>query len=493
MPGVDFSAPCHFFADEGGFSAFILKTHKGSFLLLGLLASVFYFSWLPDPALAHVKWLPAGLTSWADRHGRLRTAVPFAGLGLLAGLALARQGQPMLVWLRVWLLLAGVVVAAETGQLLIPRRVFDWRDIGWGMIGSLAGLFPGILVVWLRSGDGRFGTSSGRESQAGNITNVLTDLNGVEGLDDGRAPSVGADSAPVSAGLAVDCGYINDFLMVKDGSHPCFRFLGIPFWNGKAESLLVLADREGGLLTVPSAPSLAQMTSDPMLATSYRGSDWAVVDGGYVALIMRFVFGKSVTRISGLQLLQKLVAPGFAHAVPMERRRILWVVPNSREKDAIRNYLLSGGFDLNLQHFYEAPFYKKDSDFQDVALCEKVKAAEPQWIILCIGGGRQEKLGLFLRDTFNVPGKRPVILCTGGAISFLSGTQANIPTWADRLYLGWLLRIFTNPKLFGARYVEAAWKFPKLLWMCRGSLFVGKEVADGPSDSTTGSKSEIRK
>ena len=73
---------------------------------------------------------------------------------------------------------------------------------------------------------------------------------------------------------------------------PTLRFLGISFWNGSTEALLTEADRVGGLFTVPSAPSLAQMQTDPLLAASYRGSDFAVVDGGYVALILRFGLGK---------------------------------------------------------------------------------------------------------------------------------------------------------------------------------------------------------
>lgn len=249
------------------------------------------------------------------------------------------------------------------------------------------------------------------------------------------------------------------------------RFLGIGFWNGRTEDLLVAADREGGLFTVPSAPSLAQMQTDPLLATSYRNSDWAVVDGGYVALILRLVFGKGIKRISGLQILQKLISPRHAHAVPLEQRSILWVVPNGAEQNGIRNYLLEGGFDLGRQHFYQAPFYRTDADFSDEALMKKVREAAPDWVILCIGGGRQEKLGYFLRTRFGELNRKPVVLCTGGAISFLTGTQAHIPTWADRLYLGWLLRIFQSPRTFLPRYLKASWQFPRLLWACRKELF----------------------
>ena len=73
----------------------------------------------------------------------------------------------------------------------------------------------------------------------------------------------------------------------------------------------------------------------------------------------------------------------------------------------------------------------------------------------------------------------PVILCTGGAISFLSGGQANIPTWADRMYLGWLLRVIQSPRTFLPRYWNAAYEFPKLLWEERTRLFLEPNPIDG--------------
>lgn len=387
----------------------------------GLLLSIFYFSWIPDPALQKVSWLPGNLSAWADRNSTLRTGVPFIILGAVEGIWLLKTCRPWRDWGCMAASLAGVVILAETGQLFIPRRVFDWRDLAWGTAASVLGLLPSALMTLRRK--------------------KLT------------------HTAPAA-----------EFSGMSQESE-LFYFLGVPFWNEPTEKLLRVADLQGGLLTVPSAPSLAQMRTDRLLQEAYQGSDWAVVDGGYVALTLRLVLGKSVRRISGLQILQKLIRPGYPHAVPMEERRILWVVPNGTEKDAIRNYLLQGEFDLNRQHFYLAPFYRSDAEYADEALLDRVKTVAPDWIILCIGGGKQEKLGWFLRNKFEVCARKPVILCTGGAISFLTGTQANIPTWADRLYLGWLLRVFSNPRLFGARYLEAAWRFPKLIWMSRKCLF----------------------
>lgn len=275
------------------------------------------------------------------------------------------------------------------------------------------------------------------------------------------------------------------------------RFLGIPFWDGNTRDLLRAADGRGGLFTVPSAPSLAQMRTDPLLMEAYQSSDFAVVDGGYVALVLRFCLGRRLPRISGLQILEKLVGPDRGCAIPFDQRKVLWVVPSEEERVRIQSYLSRQGFSEERQAWYLAPFYRTGEDLNDAALIEKVAAVKPDWIVLCIAGGKQEKLGYFLRsngkspaiggrcggpgDTthLSIPGRPngPVILCTGGAISFLSGGQASIPVWADRLYLGWLFRICQSPKTFLPRYWNAGWEFPRLLWERRRGLFTGPPEA----------------
>ena len=287
-------------------------------------------------------------------------------------------------------------------------------------------------------------------------------------------------------------------------------FLGIHFWNATTDELLRTADGEGGLFTVPSAPSLAQMRRDSLLMKAYQSSDFAVVDGGYVALVLRFCFGKNLPRISGLQILQRLVGEKSKRSIPFQERNILWVVPSEEEKNRIDYYLEDQGFPRGKRHWYHAPFYRNEADFEDAALAAKVAEVAPDWIILCIAGGKQEKLGLFLRSSAKssvishqweeknhatnvgfekidskspchalitddcLLGTRPngpVILCTGGAIAFLTGGQANIPTWADRMYLGWLFRVCQSPKTFLPRYWNAGYEFPRLLWKHRKSLF----------------------
>jgi UDP-N-acetyl-D-mannosaminuronic acid transferase (WecB/TagA/CpsF family) len=87
-------------------------------------------------------------------------------------------------------------------------------------------------------------------------------------------------------------------------------------------------------------------------------------------------------------------------------------------------------------------------------------------VILTIGGGSQERLGLYLKQRLSY---RPAIHCIGAAIAFLSGDQVHIPVWVDKLYLCWLFRCLSNPKRHIPRYWSAR-KLVALMWRYRNRL-----------------------
>ena len=132
------------------------------------------------------------------------------------------------------------------------------------------------------------------------------------------------------------------------------------------------------------------------------------------------------------------------------KKKTLWIIPNLDEEKRIR-YLLKITGRFQESDFYLAPQYFPDS-VQDATLLMKVESTNPELIIICIGGGKQEPLGWYLKQNMV---KTASILCTGAAISFLTGSQAKIPLWADRWMLSWWFRILDQPFVFGKRYFKA--------------------------------------
>jgi UDP-N-acetyl-D-mannosaminuronic acid transferase (WecB/TagA/CpsF family) len=94
----------------------------------------------------------------------------------------------------------------------------------------------------------------------------------------------------------------------------------------------------------------------------------------------------------------------------------------------------------------------------DEQLAGIVARQRPKHIVVCLGGGTQERVGLMLKQVCDF---RPSIHCIGAAIGFLTGSQVRIPGWADKFFLGWLFRCMSEPGKFIPRY----WKACKLVPM----------------------------
>ena len=126
-------------------------------------------------------------------------------------------------------------------------------------------------------------------------------------------------------------------------------------------------------------------------------------------------------------------------------------MPDQAHSDATTQYLATQQIQLESQHCYLAPHYT-EFPIEDQTLLDTIREQRPDYVILTIAGGKQEVLGHWLRDRLDYT---PTIICIGAAIAFLTGKQATIPAWADRIYIGWLLRILADPKTFFPRYWNA--------------------------------------
>ncbi len=230
-------------------------------------------------------------------------------------------------------------------------------------------------------------------------------------------------------------------------SPPTCRVLGVAFFTG---TLVQAADRAlaGGLVVAPSAPGLAgDLVTSPVYRAALTTADLAIADSGWMVLLWRALGGASLPRHSGLRLMQTVLErPEFR-----QPGNVFWIMPTAA--DAARNlaWLQGQGHALTESDLYIAPRYGP-GEIDDPVLITRLRERQPAIVMIAIGGGVQERLGLALRSALP---HRPAILCLGAAIAFLTGAQTAIPAWADRLYLGWLIRLLRSPRSFWPRCAVA--------------------------------------
>lgn len=245
---------------------------------------------------------------------------------------------------------------------------------------------------------------------------------------------------------------------------PLRRVLGVDFFVGSLEEAVeqVISPPRtstigysaedpatGGLVVAPSAPGLAvDLVKSPTYREALTTASLALTDSGFMVLLWTVLTGERLPRHSGLKFIRAVLE----RPELKEPGAVFWVMPSKQEDERNRAWLVAHGFPVTTDDVYIAPHYPATGAIEDEELVRRIDQRNPRIVMLAIGGGVQERVGLMLRDKLKCT---PSILCLGAAIAFLTGGQANIPPWADRLFLGWLLRLISNPGRFWRRYWEA--------------------------------------
>ena len=232
------------------------------------------------------------------------------------------------------------------------------------------------------------------------------------------------------------------------------RILGIDFFDGSAKDAIAMM-RRGGLLVVPAAPALKDLDTNVDYRKALVNADLALTDSAFMVLIWNWLQREKIRRLSGLEYLRELL-------LEEDVRRpgnTLWIMASPVSAARNREWLRRQGIVVPEELIYMAPMYGEEA-ISDPALLERVDRLRPAHVIVTVGGGTQERLGLYLKRNLEY---LPAVHCIGAAIAFLSGDQVHIPVWADRFYLGWLFRSLSEPR----RYIPRYWAARKLFALMR--------------------------
>ena len=223
------------------------------------------------------------------------------------------------------------------------------------------------------------------------------------------------------------------------------KFKGIVFKNFQSKDFKKIIKKKG-LFLFPSGPGLSSIEKEIPYLKALKNADYNFFDSGYFVLLLEYFKKINVNKFSGY-LFIKL----FLEYIKKNNNKKLFLVdPNIRLSVSNTKLFNKIGVSKKNINNYIAPHYDSKS-ISDKKLLNIVKNIKPDYILLNIGGGTQEILGLYIKKNINF---KCTIMCTGAAISFFTGDQAPINVFFDKIYLGWLIRIIFNPSVFLPRYLK---------------------------------------
>ena len=221
------------------------------------------------------------------------------------------------------------------------------------------------------------------------------------------------------------------------------KLFGVTFIDENFNIIKKLLKR-GGLLVLPSGPGLSDIKKNVKYHKALKNADIALFDSGYLCLLLKLK-NIHVKKFSGFLFFKKLI-----HSLTKEpSKKILLIDPNKYESKI--NYEFLKSKKILKVYNYISPWYNT-KNIKDSKLLIKIKKIKPNYIIINLGGGTQERLGSYIKNNINF---KSAIICSGAAISFFTKQQAPINIFFDKIYLGWLIRIIFKPSIFLPRYLSA--------------------------------------
>ncbi|MDB9711583.1 WecB/TagA/CpsF family glycosyltransferase [Pelagibacteraceae bacterium] len=219
-------------------------------------------------------------------------------------------------------------------------------------------------------------------------------------------------------------------------------FKGIKFYNFTPLYLIKKISKTGGYLVAPAASSLSTILDNRNYYNSIKSSNIAILDSGFFCILLRLLRKKKIKKLSGYLLLKTFLNTNFT-----KQKKILLINPNHIE--AKKNLKLLKDSKYKKFFSYVAPNYQLNSQIRDKKLINYIDKIKPKYILINIGGEKQEILAQYIYN--HKKNSNLSILCLGAAIAFFTKSQAPINDLIDKFYLGWLIRFIYNPKLYYKR------------------------------------------
>ncbi|MGI9508448.1 MAG: WecB/TagA/CpsF family glycosyltransferase [Geminicoccaceae bacterium] len=214
--------------------------------------------------------------------------------------------------------------------------------------------------------------------------------------------------------------------------------------------------RDCRYVVTPNADHTVMLQEHEGLRAAYLDADMVLADGFPVIMASRILGRRLPERVAGSDLVPAVFAAGD-EARPL-RTFLLGAAPGVAERAAERIEAEWPGVDV--VDTYSPPFGFEHDEVEQERMLTRVRAAEPDILVVGLGAPKQEIWVHEQRKKIAAP----VVLCVGATIDFLAGERSRAPTWLRRIHLEWFYRLLGEPRRLFWRYARDAWVFPQLVW-----------------------------
>lgn len=223
-------------------------------------------------------------------------------------------------------------------------------------------------------------------------------------------------------------------------------FFKIKFINDDYRFIIKYLLKKKGYLVAPAASSLIMIKKDQDYLKALQKSSVAIFDSGFFCFLILFLKLKKVKKFSGYKFMNSLIDDEN-----LKNFKILSLEPSIKNLNNNKYLLKLKKF--KFVRYYLCPIYNKDL-LHDKKLITLIIKYKPKIIIINIGGGIQEKLALYIKNSISW---KTSIICTGAALSFFSDTSSffKINKFIDNIYMGWFVRSLNNPIFFYYRVLKS--------------------------------------
>lgn len=207
----------------------------------------------------------------------------------------------------------------------------------------------------------------------------------------------------------------------------------------------------GGYVFTPNVDHVVTAEEDADFRAAYSAASLCLADGMPLVWASRLLGRPLPEKVSGsdliLPLMERAAAKGW-------RVYLLGGAPGAAEKAA--QVFRAMGVQIA---GVDAPMLRDPRSAEERApICEKIRRAVPDLILVAFGAPKQE---LFIHCARLAPA---VSFGIGASLDFIAGKARRAPRWMSERGLEWLYRLLSEPRRLWRRYLLRDPKFALIVW-----------------------------